>query len=295
MKAVLVLCEGRHDIVFVQRSLGAVAGCRWVDKAMKDLPSPFGAIPGKSSSPKGLIAQRAERDPGELTFWSAKYPRLPRFETAVSDEEAGIIFFLVNMNGKDQFGAVIDLLEQVDISMEVAGVGTVVDAVTEYAAAFLFDADADGMVATLRTFRKRYHRYFGDLSEAGHAKWVPTATCPVGVFVFHRTAEDETGTLEDHLAPMVAAAWPDWYASARGFIDDHWRPDDEVSRSEARRLKAVITSAGQFKRPGSSLEDVLSRYGLPEEQFQASQMSRTLVGFLQGVPWRDNSSPADAT
>ena len=149
MKAVLVLCEGRHDIVFVQRSLGAVAGCRWVDKAMKDLPSPFGAIPGTSQSPKGLIATRAERDPGELTLWSAKYPPLPRFEAAVSDEEAGIIFFLVNMNGKDQFGAVIDLLGQVDISMKVAGVGTVVGAVTEYAAAFLFDADAAGVAATI--------------------------------------------------------------------------------------------------------------------------------------------------
>ena len=281
MKAVLVLCEGRHEVVFVQRSLGAVAGCCWVDKPMKDLPSPFGAIPGTSPSPKGLIARRAERDPGELTLRSVTYPPLPQFEAAVSDEEAGIIFLPVRANGKDQFGAIIDLLEDVDASMDIDGV-----AVTEYAAAFLFDADAAGMAATLKTFRVRYRSHFGDLSEARHSRWVATATCPVGVFVFHRTAEDETGTLEDHLAPMVASAWPDRYASACGFIDDHRQPGDEVSRSEARRLKAIITSAGQFDHPGSPLATVLARGGLPEEQFQTSQMSRTLVDFLQEVPWR---------
>ena len=66
MKAVLVICEGRHDVVFVQRSLGAVAGCRWVKDRIKDLPPPFGTIPGPS--PKGLIAQRIERDVDDLTL-----------------------------------------------------------------------------------------------------------------------------------------------------------------------------------------------------------------------------------
>ena len=110
------------------------------------------------------------------------------------DEEADIIFLLVSVNGKDQVDAVVDLLEDVDASMGVGGV-----AISEYAVAFLFDADTVGLTATLEDFREHYRGYFGDLSDAGHSKWMATATCPVGVFVFHRTAEDETGTLEDHL------------------------------------------------------------------------------------------------
>ena len=42
MKAVLVFCEGHHDVVFVQRSLGAHGDCKWVNKHIGELPSPFG-------------------------------------------------------------------------------------------------------------------------------------------------------------------------------------------------------------------------------------------------------------
>ena len=197
------------------------------------------------------------------------------------DEEADIIFLLVSVNGKDQVDAVVDLLEDVDASMGVGGV-----AISEYAVAFLFDADTVGLTATLEDFREHYRGYFGDLSDAGHSKWMATATCPVGVFVFHRTAEDETGTLEDHLAPMVESAWPDRYASACDFIDDNRQPGDKVSRSDARRLKAIITSAAQFDHPGSPLSTMISRDGIPKAQFETSPMSRTLVAFLRGVPWR---------
>ena len=288
MKAVLVLCEGRHEVVFVQRSLGAVAGCRWVNESMKDLPSPFGAIPGIS---EGLIAEHVKKDTDKLTLRSAAYPPPPpQYESAVFDEGADTIFLLVRANGKNQAEAVIGLLEDVDISMGLAGID-----ISKYAMAFLFDADTVGLTATLETFRVDYSGHFGNLSNAGHSKWVATATCPVGVFVFHRTAADETGTLEDHLAPMVESAWPDKYAVARDFIDDNREPGDEASRNDARRLKAVITSAGQFDHPGSPLSTMIARDGIPEDQFETSPMSKALAAFLQGVPWRNRQSSTYAT
>ena len=288
MKAVLVICEGRHDVVFVQRSLGAVAGCRWVKDRIKDLPPPFGTIPGPS--PKGLIARRIERDVDDLTLRSAEYPPLPQFHSPVFDESADIIFLPVRANGKTQVPAVIDLLEDVDASMGVGGVD-----VSEYAVAFLFDADAIGRTATLEAFRDGYGEHFGGLSEPRHSKWMATATCPVGVFVFHRTAADETGTLEDHLAPMVESAWPERYLDARGFIDGNKKPCDEVSRNDATRLKAIITSAGQFDHPGKPLSTMIARDGLPEDQFETSPMSKALAAFLQGVPWRNRQSSTYAT
>lgn len=75
MKAVLVFCEGRHDVAFAQRSLGAHGGCKWVDKPVRELPSPFG--PG-ATAPKGLIAMRYERQVLEdLTLRDAAHPPLP--------------------------------------------------------------------------------------------------------------------------------------------------------------------------------------------------------------------------
>ena len=58
MKAVLVFCEGRHDAVFAQRSLGVHGGCQWVGRAIGKLPSPFGPSP---IARRGLIATRIER------------------------------------------------------------------------------------------------------------------------------------------------------------------------------------------------------------------------------------------
>ena len=52
MRAVLVICEGLHEIIFIQRSLGAVADCKWFEEPIGDLPSPFGSLPGRSR--KGL-------------------------------------------------------------------------------------------------------------------------------------------------------------------------------------------------------------------------------------------------
>ena len=254
---------------------------------MKDLPSPFGAIPGIS---KGLIPRRFERSFEDLTLRGAAYPPLPHFESAVDKQAAGIVFILVRANGKSQADSIVDLLQEVDVSLRVPAVD-----ISEYAVAFLFDADAIGLKETLVTFRRQYGGHFGDLSDAGHSKWVATATCPVGVFVFHRTAADETGTLEDHLAPMVESAWPDRYAGARGFIDDNRKPGDKVSRSDARRLKAIVTSAGQFDHPGSPLSTMIAQDGLPEDQFETSPMSKALVAFLQGVPWRNHQSSTFAT
>ncbi len=280
MKALLVLCEGLHEIVFVQRSLGAVAGCCWVQKPIKNLPSPFGTIPG--TSPKGLIARRIERNVDDLTLRSAAYPPLPQFQSAVSDEKTDTIFLLIRANGKDQPNAVNDLLGDVEESM---GIGSV--DVTKYAVAFLFDANTVGMTATLTKFRVHYYSHFGDLSEARHSKWVATAKCPVGVFVFHKAATDETGTLDDHLAPMVKSTWPDRYTSACGFIDDNRKPGDEVSHNSAGRLKAIITSAGQFDHPGSPMSTMIARDGIPKTRFETSPMSQALVDFLQGVPWHN--------
>ncbi|MBK9368337.1 MAG: hypothetical protein IPN01_18855 [Deltaproteobacteria bacterium] len=43
MDALLVFCEGKHDIVFAQRSYGAIVGLLPFDKTIAELPSPFGS------------------------------------------------------------------------------------------------------------------------------------------------------------------------------------------------------------------------------------------------------------
>ena len=282
MKAVLVFCEGRHDVVFAQRSLGAHGGCEWIDKPIGELPSPFGRT--SRVVRQGLIARRFERQAiGSLRLQNAAHPPLPSFESIVANTETDTMFFLVRAHGQDQRDDVLTLLRTLDVTITEEPDGTF--DVSEYAAVFLFDANGEGVTSTLGAFRDRYGEHFGNLSDLEHGKWVATTIVPVGCFVFHRSATDGTGTLEDHLAPMAALAWPQRYAGAEGFIDGNRNAGDKVSKTEAARLKAIITVAGQFDTPGDPLSIVIGRNGLPRAQFQASALSAELADFLTGTPW----------
>ncbi|MCY3734591.1 MAG: hypothetical protein OXG42_09960 [Chloroflexi bacterium] len=179
----------------------------------------------------------------------------------------------------------MSLLKTLDdtITEELAGTFDV----SEYAAAFLFDANGEGVTTTLAAFRERYGEHFGDLSNIENGMWLSGTTVPVGCFVFHRSPTDETGTLEDHLAPMAASAWPERYAGAERFVNDNRTDDDKVSRSDAERLKAIITATGQFNHPGDPLSIVIDRNGLPRTQFETSALSAELATFLTGIPWID--------
>lgn len=285
MRAVLVFCEGHHDVAFALRSLGAHGGCEWVDKPVGELPSPFGRV---RPAGKGLIATRYERQAlEELTVQAAAHPPLPSFESVVENTVTNTLFVLVRTHGQDQVDPVLDLLQALNDSITEEHAGTF--DVSQYAAAFLFDANGEGVASTLAASRNRYSTPFGDLANIEHGKWVTTNTVPVGCFVFHRSARDQTGTLEDHLAPMAESAWPERYAAARRFIDDNREDADEVSSSDAAQLKAIVTATGQFGLPGAPMTVIVGdrEKGLPRAQFDESRLSAELASFLAGAPWND--------
>ena len=281
MKAVLVFCEGRHDAVFAQRSLGVHGGCQWVGRAIGELPSPFGPSP---IARRGLIATRIERHAIEdLTIQAAAPSSRSSFESVVENTATDTIFFMMRANGKTQSDPIVSLLRALSVTLAGVPVGTF--DVSEYAAAFLFDANGEGVASTLRDFGDRYTSQFGDLSSVAHASWLDETTIPVGCFVFHKSFQDPTGTLEQHLRPMAAGAWPQQDAKAELFIDDARRPDHKVSRSDAERLKAIITAAGQLNNPGDPMSIIIGRSGIPEEQFRTSNLSLQLASFLTQIPW----------
>ena len=287
MRAVLVFCEGTHDVVFVERSLGACANCNRMKQKIRELPSPFGA---SHTVPKGLIAQRLDDLAVEDLRLHDSYPPTPQFESVVEGPEKDMMFVLIRAGGKGKAKAVLRLIQYTDTLMYVGG-----HEVTEHAVAFLFDADDAGLNATVSAFRTAYAPYYGSLDGIAHAQWLRTKATPVGLYVFHAEGE-QTGTLEHHVAPMVQAEWPERYEAARGFIDQNSRPDHAVSSNDARRLKAVITAAGQFDHPGRPLGTILAQNGLPDERYEGAGAANDLVSFLLSTPWRSTGSASnDAT
>ena len=288
MKAVLVFCEGRHDVVFTQRSLGTHGDCAWVDKVISELPSPFGS---DGVAKRGLIAQRIEQHAlGDLSLRDASHQPLPAFDSVIENTATSTIYFLIRGHGQDQIDATLKLLQDLETTMASVPIGTF--DVSEYAAAFLFDANGEGVNTTLGTFRERYGTHFGYFGSLEHGKWWMTGiTVPIGCFVFHRGTGDQTGTIEDHLEPMVRRAWPARYAEAGRFIDDNADGNDKVSSSKAERLKATITATGQFDNPGDPMSIIIGRGGLPREQFERSELSKELAAFLVATPWNSEDTP----
>lgn len=284
MRAVLVFCEGTHDVVFVERSLGACNNCERLKGPIRKLPSPFGASP---TVPKGLIAQRIEDLAVEDIALYDNYPPTPQFESVVEGPEKDVIYVLIRAGSKDNAKAVLRLVEYTDALMDAGG-----HEVTEHAVAFLFDADNAGVRTTVSTFRRDYGSYYGDLDGVAHAQWLRTKTTQVGLYVFHADGKG-TGTLENHVAPMVATEWPERYDAAGRFIDQNSRPGHAVLRNEARRLKAVITAAGQFDHPGRPLGTVLAKSGLPVERYRESSAANDLASFLLATPWRSTDSASN--
>ena len=290
MKAVLVFCEGRHDIVFTQRSLGTHGSCDWVDKVISDLPSPFGS---NRVARRGIIAQRiAKHAVRDLSLREASHPPLPSFESIVENTTNGTMFFLIRTHGQDRIDVTLQLLEDLETTMTSVSNGTF--AVSEYAVAFLFDANGEGVITTLASFCDRYGAHFGDLGNLEHAKWIAETTVPVGCFVFHRGTECQVGTIEDHLLPMVEGAWPERYAAAERFVDDNKNDTNKVSNNEAERLKATITVTGQFDNPGDPMSIIIGRESLPKKQFQRSELSADLACFLMATPWNNEDVSLDA-
>ncbi len=284
MKAVLVFCEGHTDVVFVQRSLGAISPeCRWYDGAVKDLPTPFGGS-ANGTTRNGFIATQFNRNIHVLELRSAVNPPTPHFCSVVRDDSRGVLYFQIVMGGINNPGGVIQMIDLVNEAVNVSGVE-----VSKFASAIICDANDIGLQKRLKRLRSDYCTLSDSIAELAHAKWVDAKMCKFGVFVFHH-ADHEFGTLENHVEDMVKLVWPERYECASKFIDCARKKCDFVLQRDADRLKAIITAAGQLEFPGRPLSRVIDRRGIPPDRFRQLPECTKLVEFLQN-PWKQDLMP----
>lgn len=282
MRAVLVFCEGNHDVQFTSRSLGALAGASWLGRPIRELPSPFGPVPDPNNhnNPKvrSIIARRySDRSLDDLRLQGAAHPPPPSFEAMLQVDVDDTVYALVRSRGDKASVAAIDLLNDF-----VALLGFGVD-VKRVAAAFLFDADATGLSSRETAFAASHAAILSGGTAPCHGQWVAGKDCPVGLFVFH-DGGTQTGTLEAILGPLVENEWPARWAAAGTYLDAHADPADPVSVKVAERHKAQICITGQFRFPGDPMTQVLGRDGLPASHF-LGPASKALVDFLRATPW----------
>lgn len=290
MRAVLVFCEGNHDVAFVTRSLGALAGCVFIDKPIKELPTPLSARPNPENPNRpiyrGIIAERYEsshdRKLDDRRLRGAAHAPPPTFEALVEDPE-GTLYVVLRCNGKDSASQVCLL---VDRMWSLMSIGSDVKSV---AMAVVIDADDQGVEGCEAAFSSAYAACFegGPAGAPRHAQWTPGVRGPVGLFVFHDpSSSTRQGTLEDVLAPLVRDQWPEKWAGADAYLRQHVEAADRIQRGSADHKKAQIAVTGQFMFPGSSMTAVIGsrKRGLSNERFKGP-VSHALVEFLRRVSW----------
>lgn len=285
MKAVFVFCEGNHDVTFIVRSLGQVEGATWVGDPIGRLPSPLGPVPDPTNpiKPKveSLIARRyTARTLNDLRLQAAAHATPPAFEAIVKTHDT--LYVLVRCHGDGAAHTAIGLLDDVK-TMVRPEFGT---DVKEIAAAFVFDAD-DSLAQREATFAAEYAALLNGVQPPSHGRWV-NGPCPVGLYVFHDAAT-QSGTLEEIVAPLVAAEWGSRWHEAGFYLDNHAEPADPVSNRRSELLKAQINVTGQFLFPGDPMSVVIGKPrrgapGLADAHFTGAA-SQSLVTFLRGVPW----------
>lgn len=277
MKALIVFCEGHHDVVFVRRSLGAVAGGQYFRGTIRDLPAPFGS---SGDGPGFIKKQYGRHDVDERLLVDAAHARPPTFEAVITLPADGTLCFIVRCGGDSNVTSSIEMIEMIanlvtPEFLEPSGVDAA-------AFAFVFDADDAGVGARETQFASAYASCLDGLPTR-HAGWIKSALGPIGLFVFHDSSTLR-GTLEDALVPMVRDAWPERWDAAGLYLGAHAKETDAIRRGNAAGYKAQISVTGQFLCPGDPMSRVIDRGGLPTESFMGSA-SRALVAFLRAVPW----------
>jgi hypothetical protein len=285
MKAIFIFCEGNHDVTFVIRSLGQVAGATWVGAPIRELPSPLGPIldPGNPSKPKleSLIARRySSRTLDDLHLKAAAHAPVPAFEAIVRANDT--LYVLIRCHGDDASEAAIELLSDMSaLMLPIYGTD-----VKEIAAAFVFDAD-DSLADRESTFATDYAALMNGATAPSHGNWV-SGRNRVGLYIFH-DQKRKAGTLEELVAPLVEAEWGDRWKEAGTYLDTYAHPQDPVKKKNSEWLKAQINVTGQFLFPGDPMSVVISKQkgsapGLCDKHFQGAE-SQSLVRFLENAPW----------
>jgi len=271
MRAILVFCEGAHDIVFVQRSLGVHYAYQWNAEPFDKLPTPFGS----KGNQAGFLLKRFQNTPWDTkSLHISHHPEPPRFAAALRSQDNETIVFIVESHGKQQTAPVVNLLSALSQLYVPEAVHSF--AIKRYACAFLMDADDEGKQSTCNWWQEKFGTHFEQERQPNPGQWLHSPHGPVGIFVFH-SPDTETGTLEHALEPIFAEQWPEAYRHAGAYLSQHPK---QLEQNSSKYLKAAFTIAGQPFKPGSPLSEMLKRETLNDDLLRNSQLSIRLAEFL---------------
>ena len=262
VKALLVFCEGSHDVVFVQQVLKICLDFNKVKWKFSEHPAPFNAL--FKASVKNHAADDLSLDMAHKFF-------LP--DSVLQKDDWVILLF--NSGGSSKTVKVKELLSKFLTLYNSSFPEGAKSIVTQAKYLFLYDADSIGTAAWFNKIKLDFAAIDDE-----PAWFFDTLTVlpdnPFGAIANDKAAyiwggNELSGTLEDILLPMFEANQELLLKASGEFIDNAFKWEIEDANLEhktaeiSKRKKAIITCAGQRKKSGFSMNVILDQAKLINE------------------------------
>lgn len=282
MKALLVFCEGPHDVAFCRLIYKYYFNIKTVNWKFSEYPSPFNLI--FNTSMQNHAAQDMSLDMAHKFF-------LP--DQTLCDKNGTFLVLLFNTGGKQKtenpklfLADYLALLENAETLSEDAD-----KFVAETKYLFVYDADHENTQNVFRFCRETFSQIedthfinedFLPVADNAFAASIDNKA----VYIWGDTTSNK-GTLEDILLPLYETQTSELLGNAAQFVDKcfAWDLDshEETTKYAARskRRKAIISSAGQGKKPGRPMSAIVFDNVLgSKEGFMADLSVKRFSDFL---------------
>lgn len=279
-KALLVFCEGAHDVAFVGKVFKLGLDFQKIEWKFSEYPAPFNALF------KTSVQNHAAKD---LSLDMAHKFFLPDCVFQKGDN----LILVFNAGGSSQVDKVKKLLKSF---LTLLSHSTVFPdnskiIVTQAKYLFLYDADHIG-TTTLFNKIKQDFLTIDDEPTWAFGNWSFLEN-PFGAIAEDKAAyiwgtNTENGTLEDILLPMFELDQKKLVENARNFVGDAFVWETDATRLKhkfaeiAARKKAIITCAGQREKTGSSMNVVIGQAKLiSDPTFLTNSNVQSFVAFIK--------------
>ena len=280
VSALLVFCEGPHDVAFVRLILKNIFGFKVVNWKFSEFPAPFNQFFSTT------LTQHAAED---LNLDMAHKFFLPDSVMQKNDQ----LILLFNSGGSSKVEEVKVLLTNILPLLERAKVftGGATSIVTESRFLFLYDADEKGAAKIQEEFIQNFSIIDdktwinADVNSASDNPMATTIDPHKGVYIWG--ASEEEGTLEDLLIPLLQQSDKELMNKAEEAVNGMFVWDTQAEEKKhavaeaAKRFKAIITLAGQRKKPGSSMNIVIDQARLVSTQ--TLKESKAVIAFIHFI------------
>lgn len=269
MRAVIVLCEGPHDISFLIRILRTQKIYRYSDK-IKDLPYPFNEY---------ILRIFKEYDYENISLQEIK-PPLPYI---LRKEDTFYFLYAMggNTNEKMTSSIINKIISFIPREDDILFQDSSENSIENYTFVFFYDADDRGKSSVVNYIKYKYRIIFGeDIDTLEHSNIVDGKNYRIGCYVFSSENKD-FGNLESVVIPLMKSKYEDMFEYADVFYERHV---DMVEDRFLNKNKSLIGIVGQIENPGCS-NSVIIQYSslISDDKIKRSSQCKEILDFFKKV------------